>query len=76
MKDVHTRPDAPPTLIRCTMPSASIMALDPWPFDIAEINEEVPVRRVPNRTYTSDDDFRAAYANADVKSLMLSVRRE
>lgn len=45
-----------------------------WPFDVSEIQLQIPVCKVPNRTYANDADLRSAYANGSAEIITAHVR--
>jgi hypothetical protein len=73
--DVHPRPGKPPAKIIVTMPTPSLMTLDPWPFDTQEIRLSIAARRVSRGPYSSAEEFRQAYYNATVETMELSARK-
>jgi hypothetical protein len=48
--------------------------LDPWPFQVAELALEVPVRLVPDRPYSGDQEFRACFAAAAMRRQTVHLR--
>lgn len=76
MEDVRPRPGAGAVPITVTMDAdGATMTLTPWPFDAADVEIEVPARRVGRGPYASDEALGEAYGRAPVEGLRLRWRR-
>jgi hypothetical protein len=51
------------------------LRIDPWPFNQGAIELDVPVRRVPARTYADANEFRDIYMAALVERQVVSVAK-
>ena len=47
--------------------------VDPWPFDVAEIELMIPVCRVPVKKFGSEQEFRDAYTSCSAEVLTSRV---
>jgi hypothetical protein len=74
IEDVPFRPGESPTPISLTMPDASTLTLDPWPFDQAEMAFEVPARAVAKRVYADVGELHWAYGESTPQRLVLTLR--
>lgn len=45
----------------------------PWPFDEKEIELQIPVCRIPDKTYANDADFQHAFANCSAEIITSRV---
>ena len=59
---------------RVTLGDAGALLVSPDPFGGAPIGFAVPARVIPDRSYTSDDDLRAAFRDATVVTLNGTAR--
>jgi hypothetical protein len=71
---VFPRPGAQPVRLAVRHPGWLALTLDPWPFDVDEIVEEIPFRRVPARAYSSLQEFRDVYAVARIEKTALRIK--
>jgi hypothetical protein len=72
--DVRPAAGAKAITVRSEHPALAEVALDPWPFAVPRIEEQVPCRRVPRRRYRDDAEFRGVYAAAPREQLAVAVR--
>lgn len=49
------------------------LAIDPWPFDRAQMTFDVPFRRVPARSYASDAEFQQIYASVATEQMTVTL---
>jgi Protein of unknown function (DUF3891) len=68
---IFPRPGSPPVTLSINMPEPSVLAVDPWPFDVGEIQTQMPCRRVSAEPFASLDAFREAYAAAAIENIVL-----
>jgi hypothetical protein len=69
--DLFLSPGGKPVHLSITRPSPFALIVDPWPFDIAALDMEIPVRKIPAREYHDDPDLQKALAWAPVDQLAL-----
>jgi hypothetical protein len=50
------------------------VSLSPYPFDTDPLRVRIPASVVPDRSYESDEDFRATFAAAPVSALEFEIR--
>ncbi len=70
---IFPKPGVQPVRMTIGHPAPFQLALDPWPFDVAEIAAEIPLRRVPARAYSSLGEFRDMYAAARNEQMVLKL---
>jgi hypothetical protein len=73
IEDVYPRPGESPATIKVRHTGPGAMELSPWPFGAERLAFEVACRRVPAKTYVSDEAFRDAYRDAPVEPYPVSV---
>lgn len=54
---------------RVTLADEDTVLVSPDPFNRARIRFGIPARAIPDRAYRSDDDVRAAFRDADIRTL-------
>jgi hypothetical protein len=72
---MSTQPGMEPMDFRVGYPGPFRVTIGPWPFDVDQIEAEVPFRRVPRKVFTTVEDFRAAYQSAPVEMQKIRVAR-
>ena len=70
---IFSRPGSPAVTLRITMPEPFVLMVDPWPFDVGEIQTQMPYRRVSAEPFASVEAFREAYAAAAVENIPLRL---
>jgi hypothetical protein len=73
IEGVYTRPGESPVTIKIRHAGEGAMSLSPWPFAVEQIELKVPCRRVPAKTYASNEAFREVYRAAPVEHFTLRV---
>jgi hypothetical protein len=73
--EMSTQPGMEPMDFRVGYPGPFRVTIGPWPFDVDQIEAEVPFRRVPRKVFTTVEDFRAAYQSAPVEMQKIRVAR-
>lgn len=73
IEDVYPRPGESPLTIKVRHTGPGAMELSPWPFAAERLAFEVPCRRVPAKTYASDEAFREVYRDAPVEHYRVHV---
>jgi hypothetical protein len=73
LETVHPRPGEPPIDIKIAHPAAGQMTLDPWPFDVDVLENEMPCKRLPGGPYESEEAFREAYVAAPTEAFAVKV---
>ena len=73
IEDVYPRPGESPVTIKVRHTGPGAMELSPWPFASERLEFEVPCRRVPAKTYASDEAFREVYRTAPVEAFKVRV---
>lgn len=51
------------------------LSLDPWPFDAAELHEQVPCRRIGARAFVDVAEFRATFDGAPIEPFAMTLRK-
>ena len=74
LEPLLTAPDGANEPIKLRLVSSFELALSPWPFEDERLEVSVPFRRVPERTYASDDAFCEAYRAAPVERFDFALR--
>ena len=74
VEDVYPRPGTSPLTLKLGHPSPAAMTVDPWPFDVDRIDDEVPCRIVPARPFDSEGAFQDAFRQAPSDVLRVSLR--
>lgn len=60
---------------RLTMRRAGAdLHVSPWPFDVPDVELQVPVCRIPDRRYVNDEDLRQTYASGSAEIITAHVR--
>jgi len=73
--DVLRSPTHKEIKLRLTKNSAGVVRVNPWPFDINQIEMQVPCRRVPGRRFESVEEFRKCYAEAVNESITVRLEK-
>jgi hypothetical protein len=73
IEDVYPRPGESPVTIKVRHTGPGVMELSPWPFASERLAFEVPARRMPAKSYASDEAFREVYRQAPVEPFSVSV---
>lgn len=71
-QDVLPQPGAAPLRLNLSRQGKDVQ-VDPWPFDVQQIELLIPACRVENRKYESDDDLRAALGACPAEVLTCRV---
>jgi Protein of unknown function (DUF3891) len=71
---LHARPAAMPTSIQLSRANQEVVTLNPWPFAAQQVEVQAPFRRLPAKRFSSESEFRAAYAGAAVEHFTVTVR--
>jgi hypothetical protein len=74
LEPLLTEPAGANRPINVRLVSAFELALAPWPFREDRVEASVPVRRVPARTYASNDEFCATYRAAPLEHFDFALR--
>ena len=69
---VPVRPGGKMLALRLT-PAEYIVRIDPWPFREQSVAASVPGRRVPDRRYANDDEFRNELNRAEAVTLTYAL---
>ena len=72
-QDVLTKPGGRARHLSLRRDDSGAVGVDPWPFDAAVVEQAIPVRRVPARTYRNKDELTETMTNAAVEQLSLRV---
>jgi hypothetical protein len=73
IEDVYPRPGESPVTIKVRHTGPGSMELSPWPFASERLELEVPCRRIPAKSYASDEAFRDVYRAAPVEPFKVTV---
>jgi hypothetical protein len=73
---VHPRIGEPTVDFTVAHPSAGVLVIDPWPFDVPTIEETLPCRRVAAVKYESEEALREAYAAAPLEAYAVRLLPE
>ena len=73
VEEVYPRPGEGPLTLRIGHPGHFELTVDPWPFDEAGLEMEVPARRVVAQKYQDEAEFQAAYGAARVELIKITV---
>ena len=68
------RPQDAPIKLSLQCSDDHTLTVDPWPFDIESFRFDVSFRRVTDRPFASEEDFRAVYAATELESMPVSIR--
>jgi hypothetical protein len=74
VRPLFSQPGTAPLEMRIERESENIVRVDPWPFDVEQIEMQIPARRVPARIYESEAEFKQIYAAAPMDMVNLKVR--
>jgi hypothetical protein len=69
------KPGANALELRLGYPHPWTVSVTPWPFDVEQIDQQAPCRRLPVKNYASVEEFREAYASAPVEMVGVRVMR-
>lgn len=75
IEGVIARPGEPPIKLKVYRTSRTSISVGPWPFDQERLIFGAAYRAVPAITYSSRDEFRAAYERARLGELELAIYR-
>jgi hypothetical protein len=70
---VYPRPGDTPLTIKVRHTGRGAMELTPWPFAVERLELTVPCKRVPAKSYASEETFRECYAAAKTEAFAVSV---
>src|SRR4051812_15660310 len=73
IEDVYPKPGESPVTIKVRHTGEGAMELSPWPFARERLEFEIPCRRVPAKTYASDEAFREVYREAPAEPFRVTV---
>ncbi len=73
VNNVYPRPGAEALTVGFDCESQCVR-LDPWPFDVEQLDLSIPGRRVPNRPYAGENDLVDTLAHAPSQTIPLRVR--
>src|SRR5205085_4925097 len=73
IEDVYPKPGESPVTIKVRHVGPGTMELSPWPFGVERLKLKVPCRRIPAKTYASEEAFREVYRAAPVEPYEVSV---
>ena len=62
-----------PVTLKFARTSAWAMRVEPWPFDEVRMEIEMPYRELPEKKYTSEEEFREVYEKAQERRVVMSV---
>ena len=74
VEDVYPRPSISPLTLKLGHLGPGAMTVDPWPFDVERIDDEVACRIVPARPFDSEAAFQDALRQAPPDVLRVSLR--
>jgi hypothetical protein len=75
MEGLLSRPGGAPLEMKVDRPAEFNVRLDPWPFDTDSLSFPVPFRGVSTEPFATEDQFRAAYAQARQETIEILVKR-
>lgn len=75
MEGLLSRPGGSPLEMKVERPAEFSVSLDPWPFDADFLTFPVPFRRVSTEPFGTEEQFRAACAQARQEMVEIRVKR-
>ena len=73
IEDVYPRPGEAPVTIKVRHAGRGALKLSPWPFGVERLDDTVPSRRIPAKSYASAEAFHEVYRAAPVEPYAVSV---
>ncbi len=73
LRHAHPRTSGAPARLECTPLGGDTYRLVPYPFDVAELNLEVPCRVVQSKAFADQAAYRSAYFAAPVVPLKVRI---
>jgi len=72
-RDVQPRVGAKALQLKLTRTNATTLHVSPWPFESPRLNFSVPMKRVPNQSYESQEAFGEVYARSPIEMMDVTV---